>query len=174
MTIKPVTSAQNAQFDLSNIGTFPPDILYNIFSNVVNSKDILHSLWSTCHHFRWAISNWTPFWTTLLENHFPGSYTPSPDVKPIDVYNDCLELENAIRSWEFKYYRLYPLNELRCIIEHEGNLIAATKVNIEIWKDDQLQKLFPLQNGEFVERMVAYEDKLFVVSKIADGNDGFD
>jgi WD40 repeat protein len=165
-TINSVTSVPN-QFDLLNIGTFPQEILHNIFSNIVNSKDI-HSLWSTCHHFRWAISDWTPFWTTLLENNFPGSYTLSPNIKPFDVYNDCLELENMIGSGIgiCKHTMLCSLNKVQCIIKHEENLIAATGENIEIWKDDQLQKLFPLQKGEqqLIDAMVAYKDKLFVAS----------
>jgi WD40 repeat protein len=166
MTIKPVTSAPNTQFDLSNIGTFPQEILHNIFSNIVNSKDI-HSLWSTCHHFRWAISEWTPFWTTLLESHFPGSYTPSPGIKPIDVYNDCLELENTVRSGVCKHYILSSNSDVQCIIKHGEELIAATVVNIEIWKGTQLQKRFPLQkqyNNEVIVAMVAYKEKLFVTS----------
>jgi WD40 repeat protein len=164
-TINSVTSAQNTQFDLLNIGTFPQEILHNIFSNALNYKDI-HSLLCTCHHFRWAISNWTPFWTTLLENYFPGSYTPSPDVKPIDVYNDCLELENTIRSGSgiCKHDTLSSGGGVRCIIEHEGKLITANGVNIEIWKDERLQKRFPLQRREAVDAMVAYKDKLFVAS----------
>ena len=164
MTIKPVTSAPNTQFDLSNIGTFPQEILHNIFSNALNYKDI-HSLLCTCHHFRWAISNWTPFWTTLLENHFPGFYTPSPNVKPIDTYKNCLELENTVRSGICKYYILPSNGHVRCIIEHEGNLIAANAAdNIEIWKDDQLQKSFSLQNMGVINAMVAYKDKLFFAS----------
>jgi WD40 repeat protein len=166
-TTNSVTLTSNApipQFDLSNLGTFPQEILHNIFSNALNYKDI-HSLLCTCHHFRWAISNWTPFWTTLLENHFPGFYTPSPNVKPIDTYKNCLELENTVRSGICKYYILPSNGHVRCIIEHEGNLIAANAAdNIEIWKDDQLQKSFSLQNMGVINAMVAYKDKLFFAS----------
>jgi hypothetical protein len=175
-TTNSVTLTSNApipQFDLSNLGTFPEDVLYNIFSNVVNSKDI-QSLWGTCRHFRWVVLNCLPLWTTLLESHFPGSYTLSPNVKPIDVYKDCLELENTVRSGICKYQAILA-GDTECMIEHDREMIVAARFNIAIWFHDKLRSIFPLQSAmAFVNAMVAYEDKLFVALNLNDTELSFD